>query len=1032
MESTERLVHTWMASCRDEEVAAIVSEVSDGRTSLLNVVKALGEYLTSEEDNLRTKGVEFLSLVLDRCPPEKLTRQSVRVLAAFYCSKLEDTETIIPALKGLLSLSRLINCTHEDVPVIVRALFTHVKMKVLAQSVRLVVYSIIDNFMARHRDALKQMSKEFLAGYITLADGEKDPRNLLVAFAIARVILVEFDISDFVEGFFNITFCYFPITFRPPPNDPYGISADDLKHNLRRCLSATPAFGPMAIPVFLEKLTAGSPITKRDTLQSMSECFPVYGAGLARSSARDIWNTLKLEIFQPTDTITSDMALTCTQSLVKTIYSTDSRTEDEAETDIEGLAQDACEECIKILREPEKSQARPAIKVLCAFMSTTPSVARYTISKTAPHLVTLFVTLEDTASRLSDLLLLSDLIAAARDSVSNLQQSEVTEPPLLPYKDDVLGIVTTGLQTGSLRRPALACLLGMVSTKNLLTDEELGFVVHKANEVLQGDTNENDDESDTLKLLTTITTISPHHVVDQTLPLLFNDLPDRAPPRDAVADRIKYRRVLTALSTLCQQSELFEVFMIRLTTRVELLCSATDIEADLEPRAAYAHAILKSIAQTMSSKVDEKHIDVPKYIDRLVPRLFNLFIYSALTSEGGYVIATDPRLILVAGDIISLVTQCLTVERYQTFMAALFSAFLSGNVAGICEGQPKLPADVTLRPFQDSASTPLKNLILLFAAAIIAAPKEVSVPVPSLDGFLDNILKWSLTTADNDIQREAAWKILTSILNKHTAGNPADASGFLSQQLETFASNRLSDTALTVPQRQQGVAAWVHICKALLVQSHPLTLDFADRLFGVFGDESIGWDAAKAIGQVVEPGDVLSKGNHAVIKILHVQRFVSKILPRIIAGANDASRLNEQISNLVALASLIKSISKPLYSQQMPTLIPLLLRGLDLPDESIHANVIDTFIAAAEGDTPEQSLVAEHVPSLISKMLKNSSLRDMPSMRVRIAATRYLAILPQIVRYDILHPYKSQVVKELAKVLDDPKRAVRKEAVDAR
>ncbi|SJL03979.1 uncharacterized protein ARMOST_07336 [Armillaria ostoyae] len=899
-----------MASGRDEEVAAIVSEVSDGRTSLLNVVKALGEYLTSEEDNLRTKGVEFLSLVLDRCPPEKLNRQSVRVLATFYCSKLEDTETIIPALKGLLSLSRLINCTHEDVLVIVRALFTHVKMKVLVQSVRLVVYSIIDNFMARHRDALKQMNKEFLAGYITLADGEKDPRNLLVAFAIARVILVEFDISDFVEGFFNITFCYFPITFRPPPNDPYGISADDLKHNLRRCLCATPAFGPMAIPVFLEKLTAGSPITKRDTLQSMSECFPVYGAGLARSSARDIWNTLKLEIFQPTDTITSDMALTCTQSLVKTIYSAESWTEGDAETDIEGLAQDACEECIKILREPEKSQARPAIKVLCAFMSTTPSVARYTISKTAPHLVTLFVTLDDTASRLSDLLLLSDLIAAARDSVSNLQQSEVTEPPLLPYKDEVLGIVTTGLQTSSLRRPALACLLGMVSTKNLLTDEELGFVVHKANEVFQGDTNENDDESDTLKLLTTITTIAPHHVVDQTLPLLFNDLPDRAPPRDAVADRIKYRRVLTALSTLCQQPELFEVFMIRLTTRVELLCSATDIEADLEPRAAYAHAILKSIAQTMSSKVDEKHADVPKYIDRLVPRLFNLFIYSALTSDGG--------------------------------------------------------------------------------------------------------------------------KVHASAYQVHDANILADASGFLSQQLETFASNRLSDTALTVPQRQQSVAAWVHICKALLVQSHPLTLDFADRLFGVFGDESIGWDAAKAIGQVVEPGDVLSKSNHAVIKILHVQRFVSKILPRIITGANDASKPNEQISNLVALASLIKSISKPLYSQQMPTLIPLLLRDLDLPDESIHANVIDTFIAAAEGDTPEQSLVAEHVPSLISKMLKNSSIRDMPSMRVRIAATRYLAILPQIVRYDILHPYKSQVVKELAKVLDDPKRAVRKEAVDAR
>jgi DNA repair/transcription protein MET18/MMS19 len=89
-----------------------------------------------------------------------------------------------------------------------------------------------------------------VAGYISLAEGEKDPRNLLVAFAIARVILIEFDISDHTEvcdlhflvlhlnqsafqSLFNITFCYFPITFRPPPNDPYGITTEDLRLALR-------------------------------------------------------------------------------------------------------------------------------------------------------------------------------------------------------------------------------------------------------------------------------------------------------------------------------------------------------------------------------------------------------------------------------------------------------------------------------------------------------------------------------------------------------------------------------------------------------------------------------------------------------------------------------------------------------------------------------------------------------------------------------------------------------------------------------
>ena len=96
------------------------------------------------------------------------------------------------------------------------------------------------------------MGKEFLSGYISLAEGEKDPRNLLLAFAIDRVLLLEFDISAHVEvgntfglvyihgidrnsesqDLFNITFCYFPITFRPPPDDPYGITTDDLKNAL--------------------------------------------------------------------------------------------------------------------------------------------------------------------------------------------------------------------------------------------------------------------------------------------------------------------------------------------------------------------------------------------------------------------------------------------------------------------------------------------------------------------------------------------------------------------------------------------------------------------------------------------------------------------------------------------------------------------------------------------------------------------------------------------------------------------------------
>jgi DNA repair/transcription protein MET18/MMS19 len=77
------------------------------------------------------------------------------------------------------------------------------------------------------------MNNEFVFGFTQTMDGEKDPRNLMKAFTLVREIVRNFDISNHVEDLFEVTFCYFPITFKPPPDDPYGITAEDLKINLR-------------------------------------------------------------------------------------------------------------------------------------------------------------------------------------------------------------------------------------------------------------------------------------------------------------------------------------------------------------------------------------------------------------------------------------------------------------------------------------------------------------------------------------------------------------------------------------------------------------------------------------------------------------------------------------------------------------------------------------------------------------------------------------------------------------------------------
>lgn len=61
--------------------------------------------------------------------------------------------------------------------------------------------------------------------------------------------------------------------------------------------------------------------------------------------------------------------------------------------------------------------------------------------------------------------------------------------------------------------------------------------------------------------------------------------------------------------------------------------------------------------------------------------------------------------------------------------------------------------------------------------------------------------------------------------------------------------------------------------KALQVRSHPLAQPFTDRLVDLFDDVDIGWDAARAIGRIVDQDKVLTKKNHAVIRVSALSPF---------------------------------------------------------------------------------------------------------------------------------------------------------------
>jgi DNA repair/transcription protein MET18/MMS19 len=100
------------------------------------------------------------------------------------------------------------------------------------QPVRNRVFQIVQYALDKYTPELAKQP-QFVPGFITALEGEKDPRNLLIGFKITRHIISAFETDHYVEDLFDMLFSYFPITFRPPPDDVIGITAEDLKDSLK-------------------------------------------------------------------------------------------------------------------------------------------------------------------------------------------------------------------------------------------------------------------------------------------------------------------------------------------------------------------------------------------------------------------------------------------------------------------------------------------------------------------------------------------------------------------------------------------------------------------------------------------------------------------------------------------------------------------------------------------------------------------------------------------------------------------------------
>lgn len=389
----------------------------------------------------------------------------------------------------LLGLSALLSRSLSDSLslLICRAIFDQVPVQSLPQSARKIALDIILKITQTYPNELIELGEYTLAGIIRCMDGEKDPRNLLVTFRLARFLLTGADgtaaaltagntqsgatkrttfdpelLQQYMEELFEITSCYFPITFHPPKNDPIGITGGDLQLSLRQVFASHSGLAEFVLPMLIEKIDSSVIECKLDVLDTMRYCIDTSAYHIPQWDPfiDSIVKALKKEMFQgSTDDDGVIMSASRTFSSLVRLFCPDSVGgfsigHSDLAPSWSLFMGPLIEEIAQELKMPDSKMARSyatIMQLVCAttvnaFTRCMNALFRSSIEAKfySPHV--------QPTQRVALLDLLNLLIAAANQSYSIV----LSPHPLQPFVESMVGILTSVLVDGSAEQRARA------------------------------------------------------------------------------------------------------------------------------------------------------------------------------------------------------------------------------------------------------------------------------------------------------------------------------------------------------------------------------------------------------------------------------------------------------------------------------------------------------------------------------------------------------------------------------------------------
>jgi DNA repair/transcription protein MET18/MMS19 len=788
-----------------------------------------------------------------------------------------------------------------------------------------------------------------------------------------------------------------------------------------------------------------------------------------------VWDAVKFEILNVQEDFLSEMSLNVLKVIVKRL--SEHTTQVSQEMPLAHFLKPIIQECNDQLREPQAKQAKPAREIIRHVSSASIPAFILVIQSVVAPLFTIYQEADSIAKQRAFLETYVTLLDSAIDLYGTWADKGFTqqfENPLTAFQDQFTEVFSQALMGAakeeiSFRQTALQGLLRLSTLRNFFQDNEIGLFVQYLDEILLKEevVGSGALKTDAVSALAELSRYKSNIIMEITLPAFMATLPDQDDGTD-----MKYITTLDTLAQISAQRNIFETLVRRLLNKLDLLLQGDSSH----PR--YARIIVLTIIHAMEKKPDDaQNLSLDSYYDRIVVGLSRRAALASTNDSSK--ILHDVSVLDTLGRLCTLIVRSISREKQDEVAKNIYTLFTT-----------ELDAFKPV-PFSQTSNQNHKRTMILSTHLLAGLPKDTTKlpytttnPDDTITLLNDLVhLAESTTPSADGPADEAAVQLsihrhIALLINKFlpTSALP-QATDFFNKTFPQPIGNGIS------PNR---IKTLFWLAKALALRLAPATSTILSQLLLLLSstDALTSETAARGFSLILNPDDVLSLQNGANIRLLSKQRVFSIVVPMISSNFRNLPTSGDNASHmkpayLTALSGMLTSIPPDLVLPELPSLLPLLLQSLDLSTDAatslpVKQATLHTFsVLIRDNGGADIFHKTGHVSELVKRLLRTASLatarrEGVPTAsKVREMALKCLYLLPTsstpstttsgASADDVdtalaaalnrptgskvsagasgvspLLPVKNMVLRELLTVLDDPKRDVRKAAVDAR